>query len=181
MQDVYDFSKVGSLRTGIPVILVPAVILFFFIAPVTAHAPTNISIAYNPDMHKLSVTVTHPVDDPATHYVRGVQVKINGYVISDPLYKSQPSRNTFTYTYDVMANPGDAVWVVATCINGQSLEEHIEIPQPTTIATRVQTTPITAMASTPPPTVVPEAPKTTYAAVGLLPLLGAAAVLAMRR
>jgi len=76
--------------------------------------------------------------------------------------------------------PGDAVWVVATCINGQSLEGHTEIPQPTTVATRVQPPPATAV-TTLPATAVPVAPKTTYAAMGLLPLLGAAAVLARVR
>lgn len=181
MQESRDLSKTtSSLHTGMPLILMLAVTLYLLIMPVTAHAPTNITIAYNPDMHKLYVTITHPVDDPATHYVRGVQVKINGDVISDPTYKSQPAKNTFTYTYDVMANPGDAVWVVATCINGQSLEEHIAIPQPTTVATRVQTSPTTDVTNLP-ATAVPVAPKTTYASAGLLPLLGATAVLARVR
>ena len=66
-------------------VLILAVILCFLIFPVMAHAPSDITISYNPDMHKLSVTVTHPVDDPKTHYIRGVQVKINGEVISDPV------------------------------------------------------------------------------------------------
>jgi hypothetical protein len=87
-----------SKRTVVPFFLVLAAVLCFFMVPVTAHAPSNIAIAYNPDMHKLSVTVTHPVDDPKTHYVRGVQVKINGEVISDPPYK-KPAGQEFLHLH----------------------------------------------------------------------------------
>ena len=183
MQDSYDFSKTdSSLRTGILSILTLAVTICFLIMPVMAHAPTNITIAYNPDMHKLSVTVTHPVDDPTTHYIRGVHVKLNGDVISDPTYKSQPYKNTFTYTYDVAAHPGDTIWVIATCINGQSLEEHYDIPRPVSLIMTAQTLP--PATATPPPattTAPPPTTRTTYAAAGLLPLLGAAAVVFVMR
>jgi hypothetical protein len=167
-------------RTAVPFFLVLAAVLCFFMVPVTAHAPSNITIGYNPDMHKLSVTVTHPSDDPKTHYIRGVQVKINGDVISDPAYKSQPGRNSFTYTYDVMANPEDSVWVIATCVNGQSLENHYDIPKPVTLTATEQTRP--AATDTPTqPTPVPPTTRTTHATTGLLPLFGAAAVLMIRR
>jgi hypothetical protein len=157
-------------------VLILVVTLCFFDIPAMAHAPSNITIAYNPDMHKLSVTVIHPVDDPTTHYIRGVQVKINGKVISDPTYKSQPGRNSFTYTYDVMANPEDSVWVVATCVNGQSLESHYDIPKAVHAAATVQTLP-PAMATLPQVTAT-ETPtsRTTYADAGLLPLFGAVAI-----
>jgi len=162
-------------------VLILAVVLCLLISPATAHAPSDIAITYNPDMHKLSVTVTHPVDDPKTHYIRGVQVKINGEVISDPPYKSQPGRNSFTYTYDVMANPEDSVWVVATCVNGQSLENHYDIPKAAHAAVPARTLP-PATATSPPVTATPPpATGTTYADAGLFPLFGAAAVLLMMR
>ena len=166
-----------SKRTVVPCFLMLAAVLCFFIVPATAHAPSNIAISYNPDMHRLSVTITHPVDDPKTHYIRGVQVKINGAVISDPPYKSQPGRNSFTYTYDVMANPGDTVWVVATCVNGQSLESHYDIPKAVHTAAPERTLP-PATATLPTATAtLPPATRTTYADAGLFPLFGAVAVL----
>jgi len=181
MQDSRVFSKTGSsLCRGMAAILVLTITIWFLILPVTAHAPSDIFIAYNPDMHKLSVTVTHPVDDPKIHYIRGVQVKINGEVISDPPYKSQPGRNSFTYTYDVAANPDDSVWVIATCVNGQSLEEHIAVPKPVTPTVNVQTL-MPETTTLPPETTALPTPKTTHAAAGLLPLLGAAAVLVIMR
>jgi hypothetical protein len=170
-----------SKRTAAPFFLVLAAVLFFFMVPVTAHAPSNITIGYNPDMHKLSVTITHPVDDPKTHYVSRVQVKINGEVISDPDYKSQPGRNSFTYTYDVMANPEDAVWVIATCVNGQSLEEHYSVPRHVIPTAPVRTLPPVTTSLPPVTTTEPPATATTYADAGLFPLFGAAAVLLVMR
>jgi hypothetical protein len=180
MQDSYVFSKNDSCRRGIPAILVLTVTICFLILPVTAHAPSGISIANNPDMHKISVTITHPVDDPKTHYIQRVHVKLNGNVISDPDYKSQPGKNSFTYTYDAAANPGDTVWVIATCVNGQSLEEHYDIPKPVTMTAIVRTLP-PETATQPPETTVPPTTKTTHSAPGLLPLFGAAAVLWIMR
>jgi hypothetical protein len=161
----------------VPVILILVSALGLLVLPVMAHAPSNISIGYNPDMHILSVTITHPVDDPKTHYIRGVQVKINGEVISDPTYKSQPGRNSFTYTYDVMANPEDSVWVIATCVNGQSLENHYDIPRPVRpAAATVQTLPPVVASLSPAIATALPTTGTTYADAGLLPLFGAAAV-----
>ncbi len=178
---MYDSCHVpktsASPGTGKISVLILTAVLCLLLSPVTAHAPSDITIAYNPDMHKLSVTVTHPVDDPKTHFVRGVQVKINGEVISDPSYKSQPGRNSFTYTYDVMANPEDSVWVVATCVNGQSLESHYDIPKAVHAAAPAQSLQ-PATVTTPPATATPPpAAGTTYADPGLLSLFGAAAVL----
>jgi hypothetical protein len=164
-----------------PLLLAIAVSLYFLVMPALAHAPSNITMSYNPDLHKLFVTITHPTDDPTTHYVRGVQVKLNGDVISDPPYKSQPGKNSFTYSYDVMANYGDTIWVVATDTNGQSLEAHYDIPRPVSQTAALQTLPPSTVTSQPAPATALPATRTTYAAAGLLPVAVAAAVLLMRR
>jgi len=144
-----------------------------------AHAPSAIAIAYNPMTYKLSVTITHPVDNPAVHYIRGVHVKLNGDVISDPDYKSQPSKDTFTYTYDVAAHPGDTFWVIATCVNGQSLETHYDVQKPLTPVFLEE--PPRRETAVPPPAATTLPAPTTYAATGLLPLLGIPAVLILFR
>ncbi len=162
-------------------LLVLAVAMGLLIMPVTAHAPSNISIGYNPDVHQLSVTITHPVDDRLTHYIRWVQVRLNGDVISDPDYKSQPGRNSFTYTYDVMAHPGDTVWVTATCVNGQSLETHYDIVKPVSPTLIVHTLPPATVTYPPATTTAPPTARTTFADTGLLPVFGAVVVVLMMR
>ena len=144
--------------------------------PAAAHSPAGMDISFDPNTAKISVTITHQVDDPATHYLSRVKVKLNGNVISDPDYKSQPAKDTFTLTYDVNAAAGDEVWVTTTCVRGGVLEKTYKVPQPVRPVTSAQV-PSTYQAQ--PPAAVPP---TTKAPAGFLPLLGAlAAVFLIRK
>jgi hypothetical protein len=182
MHDTSDFIGIHHiLRITISVIAVLAFAVCLFAVPVMAHAPADMSIRFDPNTAKIYITITHPVDDPATHYLKTVRVKLNGRVISDPDYKNQPTKDTFTYTYDVNANPGDSVWVTAICVQGGTLEKSYEVPQPVSPATRTQlpaTIPLPTQAQAQPPATVP---LTARASLGLLPLLGAAAGLILKK
>ena len=157
-------------------ILMLAAVVCFLAVPVSAHSPTDMSISYDPNTAKIYVTITHPVDDPATHYLSRVKVKLNGNVISDPDYKSQPTKDTFTLTYDVNAHAGDEVWVTATCVQGGVLEKTYKVPQPVRLVTSAQ---VPSTYQTPPKETVPP---TARSPAGLLSLLGAlAAVLLIKR
>jgi hypothetical protein len=157
-------------------VLILAAAIFLLALPAAAHSPTDMTISYDPNTAKIYVTVTHPVDDPATHFLSRVKVKLNGNVISDPDYKSQPTKDTFTLTYDVTANAGDEVWVTATCVRGGLLEKTYKVPQPVRLVTSAQ---VPSTYQTPPKeTVLP----TAKSPAGLLSLLGAlAAVLMIKR
>lgn len=162
---------------------VVAAAIGFIVMPVLAHSPTDMTIRFDPETAKIYVTLTHPVDDPATHYLKTVRVKLNGLVISDPLYKSQPAKDTFTLTYDVNANAGDAIWVTAICNRFGTLEKSYEVPQPVRPTTQAPARP---PAGLPPATLAKTQPPqaaspTAKAASGLLPLLGAAIVLVIRK
>jgi len=134
------------------------------------------TISYDQNTAKIYVTITHPVDDPATHYLSRVKVKLNGNVISDPDYKSQPTKDTFTLTYDVNAASGDEVRVTATCVQGGVLEKTYKVPQPVRLATSAQ---VPSTYQTPPKETVPT---TARSPAGILSLLGAvAAVLLIKR
>ena len=166
----------GWLRIAPTALVILAAAVCLLAVPAAAHAPTDMKISYDPNTAKIYVTITHPVDDPATHYLSRVKVKLNGNVISDPDYKSQPTKDTFTLTYDVNAAAGDEVWVTATCVRGGVLEKTYKVPQPARSVTSAQV-PSTYQAQ-PPATV----PATTKAATGFLPLLGAvAAVILIRK
>jgi desulfoferrodoxin (superoxide reductase-like protein) len=142
--------------------------------PATAHAPTDMTIAFDPNTAKISVAITHPVPDPAAHYIKTVRVKLNDRVISDPDYKSQPTKDTFTYTYDVNAHPGDTIRVTAICSIAGSLEKTYEVPEPVRAVTTLPQDPIRSPA--------PSVPPTRKASAGLVALLGIlGAVVALRR
>ena len=160
-----DSTGSAAKNYRIPVILALLFAAVFLAMPAAAHSPSDIQISYDPGSEKLSVTITHPVDDPATHYVSRVKVRQNERTISDPDYKNQPDKNTFTYTYDVKGLPGDTIWVAATCVQGGSLEKKYDIPVPTTL-----TTPPTPAAPVATPVPTQKSP------AGILPVLGALGV-----
>jgi len=157
-------SAGSALRIPVILALLAAAVL---VLPAAAHSPTAIGISYDPGAEKLWVTITHPVDDPASHYVSKVRVQQNGRTISDPDYKSQPDKNTFTYSYDVRALPGDTFWVLATCSRGGTLEKKFDVIAPATATTVPAAVPSQAPAA--------PVPTTQKSPAGLLPLIGAAA------
>jgi hypothetical protein len=134
-------------------------------APVSATPPSDISLSYNELSKDLQVTITHAVPNLRVHYIKEVIVTINGKVINDSLYTSQPTLDTFTYTYPVVTVPGDEIGVTATCVLGGSLSRTLY--NTGSIGT--------------PPSPAPEKQAPQKASPGLIPLAGAAAVLIIRK
>src|SRR5512136_1034787 len=62
--------------------------------PVTAHPPSDMSVSYQEISRTLVVTITHPVPNPQSHYIREVHVTINGRTVNDSFYTSQPTTDT---------------------------------------------------------------------------------------
>jgi hypothetical protein len=133
------------------------------VIPVMATPPSDVVVTYNKDAAQISVTITHPVPDPTTHYIRNVKVNQNGRIVIDNDYKSQPTKDTFTYTYPVQVNAGDTIRVTATCVLAGSKEGVLTLPTPSSTAP-----------PTIPPTTVPAAPAPTTqkSPMGLIPVLG---------
>lgn len=101
-------------------------ILLFLVALISmsymvcAHAPISITVSYNLETQDLRVTITHPVSDQTTHYIKEVKIEKNGVLYNTSLYDSQPDSNSFTYTYQINATTGDTIDVTASCIQGGS-------------------------------------------------------------
>jgi len=66
-----------------------------------AHPPADAVVMYDENTGDLGVTITHQVDDPATHYVKQVTVRQGDTVLVDNSYTSQPGRSSFTYRYNL--------------------------------------------------------------------------------
>jgi len=106
-------------RCSVPIIL----FLMAFIAipyTVCANAPSSMTVSYNLETQDLRVTITHPVNDLTTHYIKEVKIEKNGVLYNTSLYESQPDLNSFTYTYTVNATIGDTIDATASCIQGGS-------------------------------------------------------------
>lgn len=178
MHDTPDsHGRTGGRRISPAAVLLLALAACILASPVAAHSPADMDIWFDPSAAKIFITVTHRVDDPQTHYLKTVRVKLNGAVISDPDYKSQPNDNMFTLSYDVNAHTGDVIDVTAICSRGGTLAKSHTIPEPVRVVTSPQ---VPSTYVKPPPA---EAQATAQSSPSLLlPLLGAAAaVLVMRR
>jgi len=137
--------------------LVIAVCAWIIVLPAAAHAPSDMSISYNELSKVLNVTITHQVPSPQAHYVKEVRVTINGNTVHDEYYTSQPSPDTFTYTYPLLPEPGNTIEVTAYCNIAGSISRTMYMPGPTATAP--------GQTGTPPPT--------QKAVMGIIPVLGA--------
>ncbi len=92
-------------------VLGPALLL-----PSAAHAtaPSVVDPTYSATAKVLSVKIRHFSLFDSLHYIKTVDVKVNGAAAFTKQYTSQPG-NEYTYNYDLDAKPGDKIEVTASC------------------------------------------------------------------
>jgi hypothetical protein len=92
-------------------------VLLLGILPGIAQAtpPKDVQLTYNLTDQTLAVAITHYSLMPGFHYIKNVDIKKNGQIISKNTYKNQPEKEHFTYTYKIPAAAGDDFEVTATC------------------------------------------------------------------
>jgi len=155
-------------------ILLGAAVLLLVPQGAPAHSPTDMQLALDQENRILSVTITHTVADPSTHYVKRVLITTGGSTITDTAYTSQPAPQTFTYTYLMPQDVNGEVQVRGECsILGsisRSLQVEDALPGVTPVSAATVTTPLTTTAPT---GGVPPAPAATpdVAGPGFLPLV----------
>ncbi|MGA1821284.1 MAG: Ig-like domain-containing protein [Thermoplasmatota archaeon] len=103
-------------------VLFTAVIVSIAVIPhrANAHAPGSVTLSYNYSQQNLSVTISHSVSSPTSHYVKTVTIYKNSVQVNSYSYTSQPTSNTFTYYYNVAASDGDTLSAKADCNIGGS-------------------------------------------------------------
>jgi hypothetical protein len=149
-----------SRHTGSIAVAAILVLAALLVIPAAATPPTAVDLSYNDVAGQLNVTITHPVPNPDVHYIKNVMVKVNDDVVINRDYTSQPTTDTFTYTYAIPLQAGDTVRATATCVLTGSLTGTLTIPAPV----HVTASPTATM---PVPTPTPKS------AAGLLPVTGA--------
>jgi len=145
-----------------------AVLVFttgFLAMPAAAHPPSDMVLSYDELSKELRVTITHTVPNPGEHYVKEVTVSINGKVVNDSRYTSQPAPDTFTYSYPIETGTTDEIEVTATCSLMGSISRTLNNTGP------IAPLPSSSSDSQPP----------QKAAAGFVPLLGAAAAFLIRK
>ena len=101
-------------------------ILFVLTDIVIAHPPSKININYEIQTNELIVNITHSVTTQ-DHYIESIKIFINEEKYNTFNYISQPSSKTFSYNYDIIANNGDILKVIATCNQFGTLTREITV------------------------------------------------------
>ena len=85
--------------------------------PVTANAtpPSDVQLTYNMSDQTLTAIITHASFMPGIHYIKTVEIKKNGQMISTNTYKNQPDKKIFTYSYKIPASSSEEFEVTASC------------------------------------------------------------------
>lgn len=80
-----------------------------------ATPPEDIQIRYSLRTQVLLVTLKHDTMFKGSHFIKFIEIKKNGAVVSINTYESQPSGNTFMESYRIPAIEDDTFQVTATC------------------------------------------------------------------
>jgi hypothetical protein len=94
-----------------------------------ATPPQEVKLEYDANSQTLAVSITHKSAFPGFHYIKTVEIKKNGTVVSTNTYENQPAQDTFTYKYKVPAAEGETLEVTAACSLYGSKTVNLVIPK----------------------------------------------------
>lgn len=82
---------------------------------VNAHPPGDVTLTYDPTAQTLTAAIVHKTSSPNSHYVKKVEIRINGKLVGAYTYQQQPDSAEFSYTYQIPASTGDTIEFTASC------------------------------------------------------------------
>jgi len=94
-----------------------------------ANPPQEVKVEYDANSQTLAVSITHKSFFPGFHYIKTVEIKKDGKVVSTNTYENQPAQDTFTYKYKVLAAEGETLEVTAACSMYGSKTVNLMIPK----------------------------------------------------
>lgn len=95
-----------------------------------AHPPQDMVLEYDLDNKELSVTITHETPSPGLHYIEKIEVYRNDELNISEEYDSQPDSSTYTITFEIDADIGDEIKVIAYCNIQGSISREITVEDP---------------------------------------------------
>jgi len=102
--------------------------IFFILSTVVyAHPPADIQITFDPKTKILNVVIVHDVSNPSTHFIKKVDVFLNGKEIIQQNISRQDNFNTQRVSYLVPdAKEGDMFSVEGYCSISGKLEKQLK-------------------------------------------------------
>jgi hypothetical protein len=101
-------------------------IFFVLSAQAFAHPPSDIKITFDPQTKILNAVIFHGVSNPSAHYIKKVDVGLNGKEIIEQSISRQDNFNTQTVTYFIPdVKTGDLFSVEGYCSISGKLEKQL--------------------------------------------------------
>ena len=99
-----------------------------FLSTAFAHPPSDIIITYNPQTKILQAVIMHNVGNPESHYIKTVDVSLNGKEIINHTLSRQDNTVSQTVSYLIPdAKESDKLAVEAHCSISGKLEKEITV------------------------------------------------------
>jgi desulfoferrodoxin (superoxide reductase-like protein) len=90
--------------------------LALFMMPLLAHPPNNLNLKFDTETGVLSIAITHSVNDASRHYIKKVEVELNGQKIIEQSFMKQSDNEEQQVLYKIIdAKKGDNIAVEAYC------------------------------------------------------------------
>lgn len=95
-----------------------------------AHPPQDMILEYDIDTNNLEVEITHNTPSPTLHHINNIEIYKNDVLEISEEYDSQPTTDVFIKNFDIVADIGDELKVVAICNIQGSIERTIVVEDP---------------------------------------------------
>jgi len=106
-------------------------IVFVFVAAIStayAHPPSDIKITFDAKTKMLQAVIMHNTSNPASHYIKKVDVGLNGKEIIEQAVSKQDNNESQTVAYLIPnVKDGDVISVEAYCSISGKLQKEISV------------------------------------------------------
>lgn len=110
------------------VILVAFIIFSAVVSTAFAHPPSDIKITFDPQTKMLKAVVMHNTSNPTTHYIKKVDIGLNGEEIIEHTISREDNNESQTVKYLISdAKDGDVISVEGYCNLSGKLRKDIII------------------------------------------------------
>ncbi|MCM8797560.1 MAG: hypothetical protein NC923_06790 [Candidatus Omnitrophica bacterium] len=99
-----------------------------FTSTAYAHPPSDIKVTFDPETQMLEVVIAHNVSNPISHYIKKVDIGLNGKEIIEHIISRQDNNQTQTVRYLIPdAKSGDVISVEGYCSISGKLKKEITV------------------------------------------------------
>jgi hypothetical protein len=108
------------------IIIASLVLVLILSTNAFCHSPSGINVAFKEG--GIDLVVFHSVSDPATHYVKKIEVQLNGVKNAEKTFTSQTDDTTQKTGFDILSlKKGDVLEITAYCSKFGSVTKSVTV------------------------------------------------------